>query len=153
MIREERERIIETLAMLPVNGATFGLIHYDVELDNLVWDDHTIHVLDFDDCQRCWYVADIAFALRDLFDDEASMNSPAVQTFVSGYVAHYPLDEDPFTHLPLFVRLANLLTYVQIVRAVDMVEDPSQPEWLNELIRKLRRRMDTYEQSLAAGGP
>jgi Ser/Thr protein kinase RdoA (MazF antagonist) len=153
VIRDEGERISETLETLPVNGATFGLIHYDVELDNLVWDDHTIHVLDFDDCQRCWYVADIAFALRDFFDDGASVNDPAVQAFVSGYVAHHPLDEDPFTHLPLFMRLANFLTYVQSVRALDLVEDPTQPEWLNELIRKLRRRRDTYEQSLAARGP
>ena len=150
-ISEERERIVETLDTLEVTRATFGPIHFDVELDNLIWGEHAIHVLDFDECAHCWYVADIAFALRELFETGASVNDPEFQAFVDGYAAHHPIDEELFAQLPLFVRLANFQTYTEIVRALDLVEDPTQPDWLNGLIRKLDGLRNSYQQSLIAG--
>ena len=32
--------------------------------------ENEINILDFDDCSYYWYVADIAFALRDLFEEK-----------------------------------------------------------------------------------
>src|SRR5436853_441693 len=49
------------VAALPASQQTFGLIHYDFELDNLIWDDQRVGIVDFDDCAGYWFVADIAF--------------------------------------------------------------------------------------------
>ena len=150
-VREELDRITTALTDLPMGRDTSGLIHFDFELDNLVWGDSTIHVLDFDDCAHCWYEADIAFALRDLFDGGADHDDPAVREFIRGYATHRPVEADVLAQLPLFSRLANLLTYASIARALDLVEDPDHPDWLRGLMGKLRNRMSAYERSLAAG--
>ena len=44
-------------------------IHFDFELDNIVWNTDKTGIIDFDDSAFYWFVADIAFALRDLYDD------------------------------------------------------------------------------------
>ena len=41
---------------------------------------------------------------------------------MAGYAAHHSIDEDLFAYLPHFVRLANLQTYAEIVRALDLAE-------------------------------
>jgi Ser/Thr protein kinase RdoA (MazF antagonist) len=153
LIQQEGDRLIAELDALPVSHSTFGLTHLDVELDNLVWGEGTIHTLDFDECARCWYMADIAFALRDLFHTGAGLDDPLIRSFLAGYAAHHALDEDLSARLPLFARLGNLLTYARIVRALDLGEDPAQPPWLNGLIAKLRQRQETYERSVAAPRP
>ena len=147
-VRRELDRVAVVLGALPANDDTYGLIHFDFELDNLVWRDHTVAILDFDDCARSWYAADIAFALRDLFDAGAGLADTRVREFVRGYRAHRPLDEDSLAQVPLFSRLARLLTYARLARAVDLDDDPAYPEWLRALGQKLRDRMEDYSASL-----
>src|SRR3954453_12311802 len=74
VVREELHRLQSSLDTLPVDQDTYGLIHFDFELDNLIWQGRTAQMLDFDDCTRGWYVADIAFALRDHFDAGANLH-------------------------------------------------------------------------------
>ena len=150
-VREELGQIASALDAFPVSRDTYGLIHFDFELDNLVWGDHTIHVLDFDDCAHCWYEADIAFALRDLFEGEGGQDDPAFREFMRGYATQRPVEADALARLPLFSRLADFLAYASIARALDLVEDLDHPDWLRDLMSKLRNRMGAYERSLAAG--
>lgn len=65
------EQVKQKLNCLPTDDGVFGLIHYDFELDNIIWDSNIPGIIDFDDCAFYWYAADIAFTLRDLFDDRA----------------------------------------------------------------------------------
>ncbi|MCB0188286.1 MAG: phosphotransferase, partial [Caldilineaceae bacterium] len=41
------EMLRQQLHQLPVNAENFGLIHYDFELDNLIWDGETAGIIDF----------------------------------------------------------------------------------------------------------
>jgi Ser/Thr protein kinase RdoA (MazF antagonist) len=41
---------------LSMTQDNYGLIHYDFELDNIVWNEHGASILDFDDCACYWYV-------------------------------------------------------------------------------------------------
>src|SRR2546430_7254258 len=66
-VQAEFDHLTSFLSALTVTETNSGLIHGDFELDNLFWQDDTIALLDFDDCSYSWYVADVAFALRDLF--------------------------------------------------------------------------------------
>ena len=83
----EVRRIKEWLNSLPINEINYGLIHYDFELDNLIWNSDGITIIDFDDCIYSWFIADIAYALRDLFQHDLKINFEDVRVakFLAGY--------------------------------------------------------------------
>ena len=148
-VREELHRLESSLDTLPVDRDVYGLIHFDFELDNLIWQGRTAQILDFDDCSHGWYVADIAFALRDHFDAGADLHDPSVRAFLAGYAAHAPLADEQIAQIPLFLRLGRLIQFARITRALDVAKDPNQPVWLNGLIDKLEDRRDAYSMMLA----
>src|SRR5260370_3392351 len=147
-VQAEFDRIISFLSALPVTETNYGLIHGDFELDNLRWQDGTIAMFDFDDCSYYWYVADIAFALRDLFETGVDLSNPSFRAFIRGYSEHYSLDEEPISHLPTFMRLANLIQYAKLVRAMDLEQDQDYPEWCTSLLLKLENKIQNYKASL-----
>ena len=51
------ERELETMRVVNEN---YGIIHFDFEQDNLIWQDGRIGMIDFDDCAWSWFVADVA---------------------------------------------------------------------------------------------
>ncbi len=48
-VRSEFEQIASALQALPITDDTYGLIHFDFELDNLYWQGQTIGIGDFDE--------------------------------------------------------------------------------------------------------
>jgi Ser/Thr protein kinase RdoA (MazF antagonist) len=147
----ELDEIAATLEALPVDRERCGLIHGDFELDNLCWTDQTASapgILDFDDCSQHWYAADLAFALRDLFDNGADLSHESVDAFIRGYRVHYPLDDKLMAALPLFSRLSRLLTYAKLVRSLDLPADSDQPAWLDGLRQKFEATTAAYATSL-----
>jgi Ser/Thr protein kinase RdoA (MazF antagonist) len=148
-IQAEFDHITSFVSALPVTATNYGLIHGDFELDNLFWqDDDTIAMLDFDGCSYYWYVADIAFALRDLFETGVDLSNPSFRAFIHGYAEHYSLDEELISHLPTFMRLANLMTYAKLVRAMDLAKDQDYPEVYISLLLKLENVVRNYKASL-----
>src|SRR5260370_12422980 len=147
-VQAEFDHITSWLSALPVTGTNYGLIHDDFELDNLFWQDDTIAMLDFDDCSYHWYVADVAFALRDLFETGVDLSNPSFRAFIRGYSGHYSLDEELISHLPTFMRLANLITYAKLVRAMDLENDQDYPEAYTSLLLKLQNWVQNYKASL-----
>lgn len=147
-VQAECDHITSFLSALPLTETNYGLIHGDFELDNLFWQDDTLAMLDFDDCFYCWYVADIAFALRDLFEAGVDLSNPAFRAFIRGYRERYPLDEELISHLPLFMRLAKLITYARLVRALDLANDQDYPEDFVPLVLKLENWRRNYKASL-----
>lgn len=147
-LQEELAEIASELEALPQSQDTYGLIHFDFELDNLVWREASVGILDLDDCSYLWYAADIAFALGDLFEENVEMDDRRFLAFVQGYSEHRPVDEQLLSRLPLFWRLGALLKYARLVRATDLAIGPEHPEWLRELSRKLHDRMSAYKTSI-----
>lgn len=147
-IQDEIDHLTSWLSALPVTATNYGLIHGDFELDNLFWQDNTVAMLDFDDCSYSWYIADVAFALRDLFKTSVDLGHPSFRVFIRGYTTHYPLDEELISHLPTFMRLANLLTYTKLVRAMDLAPDQVYPEAFTSLLLKLENWIHNYKASL-----
>ena len=147
-LRDELEEIATALAALPQARDTHGLIHFDFELDNLVWRGGSAGILDFDDCSRLWYAADIALALGDLFEGGAELGDGRARAFVGGYAERRAVDPDLPSRVPLFLRLDGLLRYARLARAADLAVGPEHPEWLGDLSRKLRDRMAEYRGSV-----
>ena len=141
----------QQVAALPASERTFGLIHYDFELDNLLWDDQ-VSIVDFDDCAWYCFVADIAFALRDLFDDQAEnidMADERFRAFVTGYRLVRTVTDEELGRLPLFLRLHNLLTFTKLLRASDSRNQVGTPAWVVDLQTKLIRKAQSYRDSFA----
>jgi Ser/Thr protein kinase RdoA (MazF antagonist) len=145
---EELHRLESSLDTLPVDRDSYGLIHFDFELDNLIWQGRTAQIVDIGECAFAWYAADIAFALRDCFDTGANLTTPGVRAFLDGYTAQTSLSDHQIAHIPLFSRLARLIQFARIARTLDLAKVPSQPDWLSGLIDKLESRMDAYHMAL-----
>jgi Ser/Thr protein kinase RdoA (MazF antagonist) len=145
----------QQVAALPANGQTFGLIHYDFELDNLVWNEQRVGIVDFDDCARYWFVADIAFALRDLFDDQAEridLGDARFEAFVAGYRELRSVSDADLRQLPLFVQIHNLVSFAKLLRATDIDNTQAAPVWVADLQAKLLHKAQSYRESFAGSG-
>jgi Ser/Thr protein kinase RdoA (MazF antagonist) len=147
-LQAEYRRLADWLDTLPMTPETYGMIHGDFELDNLIWRNGSAAVLDFDDSAFMWYVADVAFAVRDLFTSDMDLGDPRFQTFIAGYRESRPLSDESLEQTPLFLRFAQLLQYARIVRTLDFAPDPMQPEWLVALHDKLARLAAAYHQTI-----
>jgi Ser/Thr protein kinase RdoA (MazF antagonist) len=145
----------QQVAALPASAQTFGLIHYDFELDNLVWNDQRVGSVDFDDCAQYWFVADIAFALRDLFDDQVDrldLADARLQAFVAGYREQRSVTDAELRQLPLFLRIHNLVSFAKLLRAADIEDAQTAPAWVADLQAKLLRKAELYRESFANAG-
>lgn len=151
-VRRELDQITASLEALPADRERCGLIHGDFELDNLCWKDDPAPspaILDFDDCSHHWYAADIAFALRDLFDAGVDPDDASVGAFLRGYRSRSPLEDQLLAALSVFSRLARLLGYTTLIRSLDLPHSAAHPPWLTALRQKFERRTGAYAASLA----
>lgn len=146
----QRELIAITaeLATLPITPENFGLIHFDFELDNLIWQDGAPGIIDFDDASQHWYAADISFSLRDLFDYGISAVDPRAQAFINGYREHSSIDDEMLAYLPLFSRLQRLAGYGRLVRSLDLDPAGAYQPWLRDLEGRLTAMMNAYPATL-----
>lgn len=152
-VRREGLRLRDVLAHVPVTPDAYGVLHNDLELDNLVWDGDVISVLDFDECGNGWYGLDVAKALSDLMMDGDTVDSPRIAAFLAGYRRHHLLDDDMLGLLPDFLALSRFRQYVSLDRALDIEERDAEVDWLRSLIGRLRAWMDAYERGLAPATP
>ncbi|MCX6050843.1 MAG: phosphotransferase [Chloroflexi bacterium] len=135
-----------------VNQQNFGLIHYDFELDNLVWQAERPGLIDFDDCAWYWFAADIAFALRDLFDDRAAkidLEHPAFQQFIAGYRHVKPIDQAELDQLPYLMRLHNVNSFAKLQRALAGGPAADDPAWSVGLRQRLLAKMQFYRDEFS----
>ncbi len=147
------DQVRERLGKLPVVSQNFGLIHFDLEPDNLIWNGDRVGLVDFDDCARYWFVADIAFALRHFFNDQLSkvdLSDDRLADFMAGYREARPFDPDELELLPLFFRVHHLFTLARLLRALEDGPSLDEPDWMQKLRLKLVYKTDMYRQELAA---
>ena len=148
----ELDTVERALRRLPQDADTYGMIHYDFEQDNLIWDGSAPGVLDFDDCGPYWYAADVAYALRDLFADSSAridLQDARLRAFVSGYRTARPLAEEALGDLPLFLRLHNLAAFARISRSIAGEPLAEEPTWLSGLRGKLAGILEGYREDFA----
>ena len=148
-VQAEYDHLASFLATLPMTEANYGLIHSDFELDNLFWQDGTLAMLDFDDCAYYWYVADIAFALRDLFVTGVDLSHPSFRAFTCGYTKHFYLDEELIAQLPTWMRLVKFLVFAKLVRAMDLSHEQNYPDSFTLLLLRLENRIRDYKASVS----
>lgn len=149
-VQREASDLVASLTAMPAGSAHQGLIHFDFELDNLLWGERGIGMIDFDDCAYHWYAADIAFALRDLFDHGAGAEHQSAQSFLHGYGAEQTIDDTLLSSLPVFSRLARLTTYARIIRSLDLPAEATLPPWIEDLRHRFHLLAQRYQASLVS---
>lgn len=84
----------------------FGLVHADLRLANLLVDDRTLTVIDFDDCGFGWYGFDFAAAVS--FLEEKPWVPALLEAWCEGYRTLASLDEEDALMIPVFVMLRRM---------------------------------------------
>jgi Ser/Thr protein kinase RdoA (MazF antagonist) len=130
-------RFVSFLQGLP--GPT-GPIHFDFELDNLIWTGETPVAIDFDDAVVGPYVADITFALRDIFEGSSSFNFGDTRfvSFMNGYRQHNNLSDEQLSLMPEFYLIHAYILLKRLDLALDLDDTEHQPDWLIKLNEKLQ---------------
>lgn len=139
--------VTQALSALPADATCFGLIHFDLEADNMRWQDGVPTLFDCDDCAHYWFAADIAYALRDLYEDRIEridLVDRRLGAFVAGYRAVRPLPERDLHLLPLFMRAHNLYWFARLHRSVAEGMVPGEPPWTTDLRATLASTMNGY---------
>jgi len=147
VILRELKAVEDRLRALQVDDGNYGIIHYDFELDNLLWEDEVVSVIDFDDCVRHWFVMDFACALQDLFDEHSGgfdVTEERFAAFLRGYRSVRAMPDDEIALIPLFVRLDHIYVYARLNRSI--LEGPmlGEPQWTTGLRDKLRKVNEAY---------
>ena len=96
--------LVEELEALPVSPASFGLVHGDLGLSNMIVTDDALVAIDFDDACYHWYVADIAYSLWSFRHAPRDVRADYREWFLEGYRALRPIEEAELERLSLFVR-------------------------------------------------
>lgn len=150
-LEAEWEDLQRWASALPTGPDDYGLIHFDFEADNLCWADGAFAILDFDDAAHHWYVADIAYALRDLFGEGVDLTDPRFKAFLRGYEGAHPLNPALLVQLPNFLRLHRMVIFARLSRALDLPAEQEGPAWLKRLEARLIYLVDAYRTSITKG--
>ena len=145
----ELRSVKERLKKLPISNDNYGLIHFDFEQDNLKWDEDQVGILDLDDCAVYWFEADIAFALRDLFDDsieKINFQDQRFSAFLKGYRLENQISDATVNRIPLFLRMHNLVTYAKLIRTIEDGTIKDEPEWTTNLRNRLKDKCLEYRE-------
>ncbi len=140
---KELELLKEFFVTLPIDNSNFGLMHYDFELDNIVYnvENNTMTVIDFDDSMYHWFVMDIVQSLESIEEEVESQNMESFQkAFLEGYRSVKEIDEQIFKHRDIFKRFGKLYGYMRTVRSCEEVVE-NEPEWMQGLRARLEKRI------------
>ncbi len=149
-IHRELTTLLKWAEQLEPTKETYGVIHYDFELDNVLFHNQSLGMIDFDDASVNWYVADLVYALRDLgpFNEQ----HPITKTFLRGYQSKTALDLTLMKEAPMFERLHTLFSYAKLERALDVDIVETSPAWLVQLKQKLLTVKERYKQAIVEVG-
>jgi Ser/Thr protein kinase RdoA (MazF antagonist) len=127
VVHQNKEKIFRLLHSLPKNRDSYGLTHNDIHYGNIFLSDGILTLFDFDDCTYQWFINDIAIAIHSVlpgYDQETKFNQIVeyfLTHFMKGYSQENQLDSVWLPHLPVFLRLYDLINYGVFYQTWDMV--------------------------------
>ncbi len=101
----------------------YGVIHYDLCGDNLMWIDGTPTAIDFDDCMTHWFLADLARVISNYRRREHGAVGPHESALLRGYGEVRRLDEEDRLVFPRFIQFAMLSELAWMTYAARMAPD------------------------------
>ncbi len=125
----------------------WGLIHYDFELDNLLYcrERDILSVVDFDDAMYAWYDMDLVRLLdnidENLSETRESSDIEALQNAVlEGYETLWPSATDGISDAQLYRDFMDLNWIYRVQISLQEVNENLEPEWMHNLRQRLTNR-------------
>ena len=118
LVLQKFRRLKERLTLLDKDRNSYALIHADFHKRNFFVHNGNITLFDFDDCQYCWLAADIAVSLFSVVAKShpgrrnTEVASGFLEPFLEGYAAENILDIKWLGQLPLFLKLREMINYI-----------------------------------------
>jgi Ser/Thr protein kinase RdoA (MazF antagonist) len=138
--RDKLACLIRDLQRLPMTAPDFGLIHDDLHFANfLIHSDHTVTIIDFDDCAYGWFAMDVAMALFDVLvlynptsdKDGQQFTRIFLSSYLEGYRQEYDLPILWQNQIPKFLKLKELCIYADLID----LTDPALPDsWVGRFM-------------------
>lgn len=147
---EKFDALLAHLQSLPTDRQSFGLIHNDLQANNLRLHRGALMVIDFDDCEQNWFISDLATALYfTLWEKPPSQSNEAFAAFVlenllAGYRRQRPLDATWVEQIPIFLKVQELWIY-SAINQFNQIAQHGQGETLPPKHRTLLTR---YRQNI-----
>jgi Ser/Thr protein kinase RdoA (MazF antagonist) len=120
-IKQKWIEIRQQLKTLPLQRNTFGFIHNDPHIWNLLYDGTQITILDFDVANHHWFINDLAIACQSLlFSLTGGMERPVYDRrklirfynhFLEGYAKENTLAPEWLDRLDLFIAYRRILLF------------------------------------------
>jgi len=138
--RRATAEVAGLLRALPQDRASYGLVHYDFEPDNVFWDGETCSAIDFEDGMLHFWAVDVVQALDEL-DTEWH------EAFLHGYRAACPDAEVDEREFPLMRRFRDLYSCARLLHCLS--EKPAaEPEWMPQLTARLEMSLTELMRSI-----
>ncbi|MER2120487.1 MAG: phosphotransferase [Solibacillus sp.] len=119
MIRDVAQEIITKINNIPKDKSNYGLLHGDLWLENvLVDDDLKLSMVDFQDCEKNFYVFDLAVPIYSAIEfsfvgggNIIEYERDITKAIIEGYQEENNLPKEMLEILPLFIQLKEVFEY------------------------------------------
>lgn len=135
-------RVRNVMRELTISKETFGLIHADFLLKNILFKGDEVRAIDFDECSWGYYLYDLAPLLLQLKDDP---RYPALRDALwAGYTADHPLPAIHRLYLETFVAARLMFSCWWLARNLHNPRIRERaPELIRNRVAELRRFLET----------
>ncbi|WP_424475479.1 phosphotransferase enzyme family protein [Oceanobacillus kimchii] len=118
-IREKAAQLLNEIKGLPRGVMNYGLLHGDLCLENVLVDkDSNITMIDFQDCEKHFYIFDLAVTIYSAMEYSFTGNENITDygrsiaaAIIIGYQEQHHLSQEMIDKLPLFIRLKEMFEY------------------------------------------
>lgn len=117
LLARATERLAAQLTAYGTGPETFGLIHADLRLANLMVNGDTLTAIDFDDCGFGWWAYDLAAALSFIETDPRLPD--LIAAWVEGYARIAPLAPQDRAMIPALIFLRRVLLTAWLATRAD----------------------------------
>lgn len=119
VIRGIAQDVLSTIKALQKNRSNYGLMHGDLWLENiLVDDDMKLTMVDFQDCEKNFYIFDLAVPIYSALEysfvgggNIVDYGRDIVKAIIDGYQEENDLPAEMLEKLPLFIKLKEVFEY------------------------------------------
>lgn len=94
----------------------YGLIHGDLNINNILADGETLYVLDFDDCGFGWFLYDLSTAVLEYFGETMQRS---LEALLKGYQKYRKLPKEDLEEVETFVILRKIIRVGWIATHMD----------------------------------
>ncbi len=118
-IREIASDVLSTIKNIPKTKSNYGLLHGDLWLENVLVDQESkITMVDFQDCEKHFYIFDLAVPIYSALEysfvgggNIVEYGRSITKAIIEGYEEENKLSPEMLEKLPLFIKLKEVFEY------------------------------------------